>query len=164
MLNKALLSAAALATLFTANASAQEPAAGGAPKAPWVVACAADMTKHCDAEMKANGDVRPCLAKHEADLSQQCKDIFLRKYRIVEMCKDDIEKVCAGAQGKDLGKCFNEKQAQLSEKCKTALRQGSKEQKKQEAAKAAPAAAAVAEAPAKPAKPAKAAKAAKPAK
>lgn len=160
MLIKALLSAAALVTLFTANASAQEPAAGGAaPKAPWVVACAADMTKHCDAEMKANGDVRPCLAKHEADLSQECKDIFLRKYRIVEMCKDDIEKVCAGATGKDLGKCFNEKQAQLSEKCKTALRQGSKEQKKEEAAKtaAAPAPAKAAKA-AKPAKPAKEAK------
>ena len=115
-------------------ARAQDP--GGRP--PWVAACEADMAKLCDAEMKNNADVRPCLSKHEAELSQTCKDVFLRKYRILEMCKDDIDKICGGASdGKTLSKCFNEKQAELSDKCKTALRAGTKEKKAEDAAKAA---------------------------
>jgi hypothetical protein len=152
-MQKTLLSVMALAfaSLVTAaTARAQDPAA----KPAWVVACAGDMTKHCDAEMKAKGDVRPCLAQHEADLSQECKDVFLRKYKILELCKDDIAKVCGGTtDGKALGKCFNEKQAELSDKCRAALTKGSKEQKKETAAKAeeggAKAATASAEKPAK---------------
>jgi hypothetical protein len=137
MLKKILLPALFCATWLSASAHAQEPAPGAA-KPPWLVACDADMKKHCDAEIKANNDVRPCLANHEADLSQACKDTFLRKYRIVEMCKDDIEKVCGGATGKALGECFNdaEKQKQMSEKCKSALRQGTKEHKQETAAAA----------------------------
>jgi hypothetical protein len=141
MLKKILVPAFALvsACLFSASASAQDPAA----KPPWMVACEGDVNKVCQTEMKAGSDVRPCLANHEADLSQNCKDVFLRKYRIVEMCKDDIEKVCGGASGKALGECFNdaEKQKQMSDKCKAALRQGTKEHK-QETAAAAPAGAA----------------------
>jgi hypothetical protein len=139
MLKRILVPALACATLFsTAAARAQDPAAGAPAKPPWLVACDADIKKNCDTEVKANSDVRPCLANHEADLSQACKDIFLRKYRVLEMCKDDIEKVCAGATGKALGECFNdaEKQKQMSEKCKSALRQGTKEHKQETAAAA----------------------------
>ena len=156
-MKKVLLAAFGFVVLFVGSARAQDPAAGGAARAPWMVACEGDVKKHCESDSKAGTDVRPCLSKHEADLSQECKDTFLRKYRIVEMCKDDIEKVCAGASGKALGECFNnpEKQKLMSEKCKSALRQGAKEHK-QEAAPAAAAAAPAAEE--KPAKPAKAAK------
>lgn len=153
MLNKVLLPVVAFVALYAGAARAQDPAAGGKP--PWMAACEADVQKSCQTEAKAGTDVRPCLANHEADLSQECKDVFLRKYRIVEMCKEDIEKVCGGASGKALGECFNnpEKQKQMSEKCKSALRQGTKEHK-QETAAANPAAAA-AEKPATPEKPAK---------
>jgi hypothetical protein len=121
-------------------ARAQQPA-GGAPaggaKPPWIVACEADMKKFCEAEMKANTDVRPCLAKKDAELSQSCQDVFLKGYKVLEMCKDDIDKHCKDAQGKALGQCFNDNQAKLSDKCKTALRRGSKEHQKEKAAEAA---------------------------
>jgi hypothetical protein len=120
-------------------AHAQQPAgapAGGA-KPPWIVACEADMKKFCEAEMKANTDVRPCLAKKDAELSQSCQDVFLKGYKVLEMCKEDIDKHCKDAQGKALGQCFNDNQAKLSDKCKTALRRGSKEHQKEKAAEAA---------------------------
>jgi hypothetical protein len=128
----------AFALLGAASAGAQDKpagaAAGGAPRPAWIVACEPDMKKHCQTEMGQNADVRPCLRNHEKDLSQACQDTFLRQYKHLELCKDDIEKVCGGAgDGKSLGKCFNEKQEQLSEKCKSALRSGSKQYQKEEA-------------------------------
>jgi hypothetical protein len=138
------------------SARAQAPAAGAAPaggaKPPWIVACEADMKKFCEAEMKANTDVRPCLAKKDAELSQSCQDVFLRGYKVLEMCKEDIDKHCKDAQGKALGQCFNDNQAKLSDKCKTALRRGSKEHQKEKAAEATDPAAKTTTAEAAPAK------------
>jgi hypothetical protein len=127
----------ALTLLGSAAALAQDkPAAApaGAPRPAWIVACEPDMKKHCATEMGQNADVRPCLKNHEKELGQACQDTFVRQYKILELCKGDIEKVCGGAaDGKSLGKCFNEKQDQLSEQCKTALRAGSKQFQKEEA-------------------------------
>jgi hypothetical protein len=116
------------------------PAPGSAaPSAPdtrprWVVACQGDIQKHC-LEQAKTGDARPCLADHEKDLTQACKDAFIRQYKIVQLCKDDIEKLCAdsGGDGRAIAKCFNEKQDQLSPKCKSALSKGSREHDKAEA-------------------------------
>jgi hypothetical protein len=147
---KILLPALAFASLLSVTVRAEEPAPAAAPAGPpkpaWLTACDAEVKKLCDAENKSGGDVRPCLANHEADLSQGCKDGFLGKYRIVELCKDDFAKVCAGATGKALSDCINdgEKQKQLSDKCKSALRQGTKEHKAEVAAKTEPAPAAAA--------------------
>jgi hypothetical protein len=116
----------------TGGAAQAAPAADNRP--PWIVACEADMKKHCQTEMNAKGDVRPCLKSHEADLSQSCKDVFLSKYKILELCKEDIDKVCGNpADPRELGKCFNDKQDKLSDKCKNALRAGSKQHAKEEA-------------------------------
>jgi hypothetical protein len=126
---------AAVACLgFASAASAQAPAGGGKPA--WMVACEADVAKFCATEAKNNTDVRPCLAKKDAELSQSCQDVFLRGYKVLEMCKDDIATHCKDAQGKALGQCFNDNQAKLSDKCKTALRRGSKEHQKEKAAEA----------------------------
>ena len=126
---------AAVACLgFASAASAQAPAGGGKP--PWMVACEGDVAKFCATEAKANADVRPCLAKKDAELSQSCQDVFLRGYKVLEMCKDDIATHCKDAQGKALGQCFNDNQAKLSDKCKTALRRGSKEHQKEKTAEA----------------------------
>ena len=110
-------------------AGAPAGAAAGAQRAPWIVACEADMKKHCEAEMKANTDVRPCLAKKDEQLSQACQDTFLRGYKVLELCKEDIDKHCKGAEGRGLGQCFNDNAAKLSDKCKGALRKGSKQAK-----------------------------------
>lgn len=147
---------AAVACLgFASAASAQAPAGGGKP--PWMVACEADAQKFCATEVKNNTDVRPCLAKQDTNLSQSCQDVFLKGYKVLEMCKGDIEKHCKDAQGKALGQCFNDNQAKLSEGCKTALRRGSKAHQKEKAAEAAadPAKAATAEAKPEPEKKAK---------
>jgi hypothetical protein len=119
--------------------AAGAPAAGAAPSKAqkWVVACDADMKKLCKPEMDAKGDVRPCLAKHETELSEDCKNTFLRQYKAMELCKDDIEKLCKEeAASGGLGKCLIDKKDSLSEKCKGALVKGSKEQKATEAAAA----------------------------
>ena len=117
-----------------------KPAAAPDGRPPWMVACDADMKKFCEAEMKANGDVRPCLAKKDTELSESCQAGFLRQYRVLEMCKDDIAKLCTeGSDGKSIKKCFNEKSDQLSEKCKGALRAGSKAHAKDQAAAGKPA-------------------------
>lgn len=101
---------------------AAPPATATPPQPPWVVACEADAKKLCDAELKAKTDERPCLLKNEAKLSEKCKDVFLYRYKAIEICKEDIQKVCGGAsEGKTLGACFNEKYDQLSKPCQTAL-------------------------------------------
>jgi hypothetical protein len=120
--------------------AAPPPAGGTAPAAPagprpkWVVACEADVKKHCADMAKTGGDVRPCLADHEKDLSQECQDTFIRQYKIVLLCKDDIDKLCGGAtDGRAVAQCFNDKRDQLSAKCKSALTKASKEHDKAEA-------------------------------
>ena len=133
--------------LMAASAQAQDkpaspaPAGSAAPAAPsadarpkWVVACEGDIKKHCAEVAAKNGDARPCLADHEKDLSQACSDAFIRQYRIVQLCKDDIEKLCGpNAEPRAIAKCFNEKQDQLSPKCRSALTRGSKAHEKEEA-------------------------------
>lgn len=122
---------------FASLAVAQTPApAAPSGKPPWVVACEGDMKKHCEAEMKANGDVRPCLAKNEATLSEGCQKTFLRQYKILELCKDDIAKHCAGAEGPAIKTCFQEKIEMMSEKCRGALTKGAKAHDKAQAAAA----------------------------
>jgi hypothetical protein len=116
-----------------AEKPADKPAAPAANAPKWVVACQADIQKHCMDAAK-QGDARPCLADHEKDLTQECKDAFIRQYRIVQLCKDDIQNLCGGSgDGKEIAKCFNEKQAQLSPKCKSALTKGSRAYEKTEA-------------------------------
>jgi len=117
------------------EATEKAPAQPTAPPQEWVVACQSDIVKHCTDAAKA-GDARPCLAEHEKDLTQTCKDAFIAKYRIVELCKDDIEKLCNNAAGRALGQCFNDNADKLSKKCKGALVKASKKNAKQKAAAA----------------------------
>jgi hypothetical protein len=170
-MSKSRLAYAALVTsmLFSPALLAQDkPGDPARPKQKWEVACEADWQKLCQEEMK-KGDVRPCLAKNEDKLSEDCQRTFIRQYKVAELCKDDIEKFCkdAAASG-GLGKCFNDNADKLSAKCKSALVSGSKAVKKEEAKAAAADGktegkkedAAAKEAPAKPAKKGKKAKAA----
>jgi hypothetical protein len=120
--------------LFALSARAQDkPAAPGADTRPrWVVACEGDIKKHC-VEAAKTGDPRSCLADHEKDLTQDCKDAFIKQYRIVQLCREDMEKLCAGISGRALGQCLNDKREQLSPKCLSALTRGSREHEKAEA-------------------------------
>lgn len=129
------------AALAQGGALAQGPAAGGPPaNVPrWVVACQADVDKHCKAE-QAKGGVPECLKAHEKDLGEACQDAFIRPFKVAELCREDIEKHCKEAQKAGrLGVCMKEKKDVLSEKCRSAISKGSKEYaaaKKEESAKA----------------------------
>ena len=119
-----------------AGAAAEKaPAQPAAPPQEWVIACKDDITKHCTEAAKA-GDARPCLAEHEKDLTPACADAFIAKYRIVELCKDDIEKLCNNATGRALGQCFNDNSDKLSKKCKGALVKATKKGAREKAAAA----------------------------
>jgi len=116
------------------------PGTGGAAgtaaapvKMKWEEVCEPDMKKHCQAEM--SGDVRPCLAKHEKELSKACTEHFSAAgFRVAELCKDDIERLCQeAAVAGDLAKCMTAKQAQLSAKCRGALIKGGEQKPKKTA-------------------------------
>src|SRR5437762_14052266 len=69
------------------------PAPAEPVEMPWEKACEADMKKLCQAEMK--GDVRPCLAAHEKELSKQCSGRFSAAgFRVAQACEDDINRLC----------------------------------------------------------------------
>jgi hypothetical protein len=141
------ITAVAASLLLVSSARGQDKPAGGqagapppggeqtpaAPKPKWVLACEGDMKRLCKEEMK--GDVRPCLKAHEKELSEECSDIFLRPYRVVELCKDDIAKFCKDeAASGAAGKCLIGNKDKLSEKCRSAIAKGSKEHLKQKQA------------------------------
>ena len=132
----AVLSALVVVAGFAPYVSAQAPTAAPSGKPAWVVACEGDVKKHCEAEMKANGDVRPCLAKQDTNLSEGCQKTFLRQYKILQLCSDDIKTHCPGAEGPAIKQCFSEKIEKMSEKCRGALSKGAKAHEKQQAAAA----------------------------
>jgi hypothetical protein len=113
-----------VALLLSPAARAEDKAADKAappPMMPWEKACEGDWKKLCQAEMK--GDVRPCLADHEKELSKECTRHFSAAgFRVAQQCGDDINRLCAEAAVKNqLPQCMQAKQAQLSAKCKHAL-------------------------------------------
>lgn len=141
--------AIAFAALLSAPGYADEPAKpaapaaagpGAAPAAPagprpkWVEVCDADMKRLCKEQMK--GDVRPCLYEKLEELAEECGKA-MRGYKVAEVCKDDIMKLCAAeAKAGGLGKCLKEKQDQMSKPCKDALVRGSKQAKAADKAEA----------------------------
>ncbi len=149
--------------------AAQAPAGATA----WQKACVEDVKKLCAEPAKAGGNVLECLASKENDLSQECKDSFLWKYKVAQLCREDFDKFCKPplAEGMTRGQCIKEHEKDLSEKCRKALVQGNKrfktEEKAQEkieaaaAGKPAEASPSEGQAPAKPAAKAKKASRAK---
>src|SRR4051794_27963414 len=74
-----------------APAAAAAAPAGGKPQA-WQASCEADIQKLCKG---VNGSGIPeCLAKNEKDLSEACTKAFLLRYKVMQICKPDIEKLC----------------------------------------------------------------------
>ncbi len=119
--------------LFATLLVQQAPDAGVKPMPPWQLACKADYEKLCKEEAK-KGDPRQCLADHENELSEECTKKFLNGYRIITLCRTDMEKHCSGR--KDLGVCMKEHDADLSKDCKGALVKGSKQAKAEAKAEA----------------------------
>ena len=103
----------------------------GKPQA-WQKACQTDVEKVCKDVATKGGNVPDCLAAHEKDLSEECTSAFLWRYKVMQDCKPDIDKLCKdklAAGTISLGQCFKDNEKVLSEKCRTALVKGSKRQK-----------------------------------
>jgi hypothetical protein len=104
------------------------PHGGGAMMGP---ACKADLEKLCAGVQPGEGRLIKCLKEKESQVSAECKASWdkmkdERKDRRQEMraaCSSDVEKHCPGMKPGDgkLMKCMKEKEAQLSEGCKSAM-------------------------------------------
>jgi hypothetical protein len=168
----AALAFLSLSALAVGGVQAQQPAApaphagaappAGGPAAPaagkpqaWQQACQPEIEKVCKEVATKGGNVPDCLAAHEKDLSEQCTHIFLWRYRVMQDCKDDLQKLCGdklASGATTAAQCFKENEKALSEKCRTALIKGSKRQKAEDKGKTVTDADEKAETPAKPAK------------
>src|SRR5689334_21243257 len=95
---------AGLAIVFlSAFAQAQQPApaapaapaaAGGAKPQAWQKPCETDVQKLCKDVAAKGGNVPDCLASHEKELSEECTSTFLWRYKVMQDCKDDVDKLC----------------------------------------------------------------------
>jgi len=105
----------------------------------------------CKEVVAKGGLVTECLAKNEDTLSEDCKRQFLWKWKVSQLCKEDMDRLCKEVVkgGGSLGKCFQDKEKELSDKCRAALVRGSRQAKAEDKAEA-KAEAKVDDAPAKP--------------
>jgi hypothetical protein len=136
-------------SLFAVRADAQQPAAPPAPSAAsapavgkpqaWQKACQAEIEKVCKDVSTKGGSVPDCLAAHEKDLSEECTHTFLWRYKVMQDCKDDLQKLCGekmASGATTAAQCFKENDKALSEKCRASLIRGSKRQKAEASGKA----------------------------
>jgi hypothetical protein len=144
----AVLAILSLSALAPSSAHAQHPGTppgAAAPSAPavgkpqaWQKACQVEIEKVCKDVSAKGGDVPECLAAHEKDLSEECTHVFLWRYKVMQDCKDDLQKLCGdklASGATTAGQCFKENEKALSEKCRTSLVKGSKRQKAEDKGK-----------------------------
>jgi len=121
----ALLGLAVSGLVWSTPALAQE-------QRPRRGACAADVQRFCP-EARTSQERAQCLKRHEADLSQGCKDLRARatqarskRMAVREACRADAETWCKDvAPGRGgLMQCLQSHRAELSAACRDALPQG----------------------------------------
>ncbi len=103
--------------------------------------CKADVEKFCKDIEPGEGRIIACLKAHEAELSAECKTRDLeakgpkekKGNGLIEACKADLDKLCAGVKDGPGGKmrCLKENEAALSEGCKAKF--GEQKEKMQKA-------------------------------
>lgn len=101
--------------------------------------CRADMAKLCAGVQPGEGRLMKCLKEKESQVSAECKASWEQKraerkeqrkeqrqehrQEMRAACQSDFQKLCAGMQPGDgrIIKCLKEKEAQVSEGCKSAM-------------------------------------------
>lgn len=94
-------------------------------------ACRNDAKKFCGDVKPGGGRVRDCLKRHEADLSQACKDNIAegkkkmqeKMNELKEACKQDLQQYCANVtpgEGREMA-CLRSYSDKLSAGCKEKL-------------------------------------------
>lgn len=89
-------------------------------------ACRKDAAKLCPGMKPGDRGYAECMKKHEADLSDACKQMMQARAKDAEQfkaCAADAEKFCPGTQagGGRVMKCLRTHQGDLSEECKREL-------------------------------------------
>ena len=89
--------------------------------------CAADIQKFCADVQPGGGAIVQCLKKHEADLSEACKqrgkDLKQKLQAFEVACQQDSDKYCKDVQpgqGRKI-KCLKDNEANLSSDCKAQM-------------------------------------------
>ena len=136
----ALCAALVPAALFAADSGG---AAGKGADNP----CRADLKKFCKDVQPGEGRLVKCLKEHRDELSPECKEQqkerFAEKHPkaagVMEACKADKEKLCAGVEAGEgrVMKCLREHKKEVSEGCRSALKDAKEERREKRAAKGA---------------------------
>lgn len=143
-LSRVLVIVAGLGLASAARAQAQDAGAARAPVAAtaqkqqaWQRYCLPDVEKFCK-DAIAKDTVPECLAAKETELTEECQRSFLYKYRVAQICREDIEKTCKPkmATGMTLGACFKGHRKEFSQKCQDAIEKGQKQFKAEKRAEA----------------------------
>ncbi len=118
MLRSALVAIALVAAL---PAFAQDRAAIRA-------ACQADFARNCPGMKPGGGQLMACFKERQAQFSDGCRTVMQRARQaqanaLKTACRADFTRNCPGVSpgGGRLMACFNEKQAQFSDGCRTAM-------------------------------------------
>ncbi|GIX43269.1 MAG: hypothetical protein KatS3mg129_3002 [Leptospiraceae bacterium] len=100
--------------------------------------CKDDKKKFCADVKKGEGRVFQCLVEHYEELSPDCKKKIDKKkekwQKFKEYCGADLDKFCPNVQpGKGrIRACLAKNKDQLSESCKTFLKEHKKDKKKKD--------------------------------
>jgi golgi apparatus protein 1 len=94
-------------------------------------ACSGDAQKFCKEVEPGQGRIMKCLMQHKAEVSQECRDTFIKKAEALESkvktmqkaCSGDVQKFCKEVepgQGRIM-KCLMQHKAELSDPCKASM-------------------------------------------
>jgi hypothetical protein len=109
--------------------------------------CRADMKKFCQDVKPGEGRLVKCLKEHREELSAECKEHQKEKFaekhpkaaQAMDACKADADKLCSGVEagGGKIMKCLREHKKDVSEGCKSAMKDARAERRERRAAKSA---------------------------
>jgi hypothetical protein len=85
--------------------------------------CAEDTQKFCADISPGDGRMLECLRKHQAELSETCRNqqkIMQREVRALTACRPDLSRLCSDVTpgGGRIWKCLQAHEGQLSSGCK----------------------------------------------
>ena len=86
-----------------------------------VGACAADIKAKCAEVQPGEGRVSACVKQHLTEFSEPCQARLAKIATVVNACKADVTKSCAGKSRLRLVSCMKEALGNLSDPCKEAL-------------------------------------------
>lgn len=98
--------------------------------------CREDMEKFCSEAGDEKGAKMKCMMEHKEELSAECKEMHSKAKEALsevrEACKEDVKKLCGDVESGEgrIMKCLREKRAELSDACKSEMKEKKEMRKK----------------------------------